>query len=368
MGRVKLLLPKSLNQKSRKKLKGLYKNTIKSPFLVNNIENTYFVAIPGFIDYHLHLGSSATFKFPRNLRKYIELEENLWKTPKSQKNREKFERLTALLSISSGVTEIYTIRGFNLRKKFPLKVGIPIVAGSYLSTFFGKIDKLINDSRNSTYIFIHSLYRTGMVQIKEALKMAEKYDLNVFMHFMENPWEREYIERKFNTGPLKVLKKFDFPPKKTYLIHCTFLTADEIDELIDEGYRLVLCPYSNLNFSKKLPEIDPELFYDGVRDGKILFGSDGIGNGRSTLVENVKLAMLYYGFPYDKISKIRGLISPHGLQIYGISKLIKIQKFDEAVQWILSSSQRPILTAYSVENSIYLVSGGSNPIKTSTYF
>ena len=354
MKEVKLLLPKFVNQEPRKIFRKIYRkiSEVLSPL---NGKSTYFIAIPGFIDYHLHLGSCATFTFPRNLERYIKLEETLWRTPEDQKKRKEIEKLMVSLSLSSGVTEIYAVRGFDLKKeeKFPIKTGIPVVAEGYLSSFFEKVNELIFDSKNSPYIFIHSVYRTKEIQIKRALKIAEEHNLNVFMHFMENSWEREYIARRFNVeNPIEALRKLNFVPEKTYLIHCTFLKADELEELIEKGYKIVLCPYSNLNFNRKIPKIDEKVFYEGVISGKILFGSDGIGNGRSTLVENVKLATLYYGFPYTDLDKMKGLLSSCGLQIYEIDEPIKVNKFIEAMQWIMSSPSKPAIIAYTIEDEI----------------
>jgi 5-methylthioadenosine/S-adenosylhomocysteine deaminase len=115
----------------------------------------------------------------------------------------------------------------------------------------------------------HSLYALDTSGLEEISKLARKYELPVSMHFMERGDERGLVRRRHGCSPIEILKRNRLINRRLISIHNLFLDKDESGILRKAGASLVFCPGSNRRLHGRLPDLS------GVRHyKKVGYGTD----------------------------------------------------------------------------------------------
>ena len=152
------------------------------------------------------------------------------------------------------------------------------------------IEKYNNKYDNITLnLGIHGLYTINTNYIRECMKIAEKENLNIHMHFCENSKEVEDIKNIYNKLPIEVLEE-EFNTNKVLLAHCVKLNEEEIKRIAKmRNVSIVHCPVSNLKLGCGVANIT-EMIKNGIN---VALGSDGQGSGCSLdMFEEMKYAAL----------------------------------------------------------------------------
>ena len=239
---------------------------------VTSYENS--VIYPGFINPHTHLEFSAN-RATLELGDFIEWLYSVFKyREKLINNLNEFTLEEAIEQmLLSGITTFGAISSFGLDMQTCKESKLRVV---YFNEIIGSsasmVDALFKDfkmrleeslelSDDSFYsaIAIHSAYSVHPFLLREVLKIAKEKNLLVTTHFLESPYEREWLESGsgkfrelfenfFNTStPLTTIDEFlnAFKGIKTLFTHCTQATKEEIKKINKENNYIIHCPRSN---------------------------------------------------------------------------------------------------------------------------
>lgn len=122
---------------------------------------------------------------------------------------------------------------------------------------------------------IHGLYTASAQCVEKAIALAEKYGLNVHMHFCENSTEVKQIQERYNVDvPSEVLKKY-FSDVNTILAHCVKLNDADFETLKHLHINVSHCPVSNLKLGCGVADI-AKMLENGIN---VSLGTDGQGSG-----------------------------------------------------------------------------------------
>ena len=142
-----------------------------------------------------------------------------------------------------------------------------------------ELEELINSGIIADNITInvgpHALYTCSEEYLKKVVCLAEKYSLNIQMHFCENSQEVIDIKRDYNVeNPVDVLEKY-FKNTNSILAHCVKLTDLDIEKMKKLELTVAHCPVSNLKLGCGIARIC-DLQMAGIN---VSLGTDGQGSG-----------------------------------------------------------------------------------------
>ena len=124
---------------------------------------------------------------------------------------------------------------------------------------------------------VHSLYTCTKDCVQKAVKLAQKYNTYIHMHFAENSTELEDIEKLHNTEiPINILVEY-FKEIDIVLAHCVKIKKEEIKKLREINSSVAHCPVSNLKLGCGIAPIK-EYLEQGVN---VALGTDGQGSGNN---------------------------------------------------------------------------------------
>lgn len=157
-----------------------------------------------------------------------------------------------------------------------------------------ELEKLINKYKDKYDLLtfnvgVHGLYTNSLESVDKSIELANKYNLNINMHFCENSKELEDVKNLNNDTPINILKD-KFQNNKTLLAHAVKLTEEEIDEISKmNNISISHCPISNLKLGCGIAKIN-YMLKKGIN---ISIGTDGQGSGSNLdLFESMKFTAL----------------------------------------------------------------------------
>lgn len=157
-----------------------------------------------------------------------------------------------------------------------------------------ELEDLINKYNNkyeniNVNVGIHGLYTTSKECVEKAVRLANKYNLYVHMHYAENTKEIEDIKKMHKTDyPTGLLEEY-FKGINLVLAHCVKIDENDITKLDKEFTNVAHCPVSNLRLGCGIAKI--KSFLDnGIN---VSLGTDGQGSGSNLdMFETMKCAAL----------------------------------------------------------------------------
>ena len=157
-----------------------------------------------------------------------------------------------------------------------------------------ELEDLINKYNNkyeniNINVGIHGLYTTSRECVEKAVKLAQKYNLYIHMHFAENSKEIEDIKKMHKTDyPIDLLNEY-FKGINLVLAHCVKMDEEDIKKLDKEFVNVAHCPVSNLRLGCGVAKINSFL-KNGIN---VSLGTDGQGSGSNLdMFETMKYAAL----------------------------------------------------------------------------
>lgn len=277
------------------------------------LEAKKMVVLPGLINMHNHIWSSII----RGLRategmKIDDLLKTSWAMQESMEQDQFYAGalLTCAENIKNGVTAVAehtypfhrleaaesTLKAFEetgIRAAFArgiMTIGYePICEDS--DTAFRATARLIERYRNpmvQIMIAPVSFRQAEPDDYRKARELAEKYKVRLYTHVAETHQEIEGIKSKTGKRPIEFLHELGFTGHDVTLVHCVYLSDEEIELLAKSGTSVVHCPSNNMKLAKGVTAV-PKLLAAGVRVG---LGTDSPSTGRQDMLAEISAEVL----------------------------------------------------------------------------
>ncbi len=267
------------------------------------IECKNVLAVPAFVNAHLHLGETLF----RGRVNGLDLEGYLKETERINRlNRHHADKmhnlasnLTLLQTIKSGTGTISAARGFSAVGLSGLRgrLGVPLMKSDKLKdiyTHFAEQFKNLrkthqNNQRISVDLWVHSLNYIEEQDLELCASLKELYpDVLFTIHIAETKKQHAEIMEKFGQSEVQVLDHYGLLDKNCALVHCIWLEPQDFGLIKERDASVILCPVSNIQLKSGTPDIH------SIREQEINYaiGTDGLATGDSaSLLENAKFSM-----------------------------------------------------------------------------
>ena len=267
------------------------------------------VIMPGFINSHIHFGEYYLKGYDNNYgtKKYIEYAENFNELNKKYKEeiRTSSSIITAYEAIKYGQTTLMGIRGWDCLEKYKIRLymGYPFMLsnklGDYSINAFEKYEKLKITNLNNYYIFIHSLLTVDEKILKEISNYIKNNKVFLAIHLSETKEEEKLIKKKYGMSSIEVLKTNNLLSSRTMLVHCCYISEEDIRIIKKYNCSISINPNSNLKLNNKIPNIKK---LDGIN---ICIGTDGVATNDSlNIIDSLKAIGLLYRIKDSELIKM----------------------------------------------------------------
>ena len=164
------------------------------------------------------------------------------------------------------------------------EMGMPVVLGERLVDSKGQwvFDKdlkttemLLEKYKNHSFVKVsvapYSPYTVNKDNLIKAKELARKYDAIYQINVAETNEEVNNSIKEHNLTPIEYLESIGVLDEKTVLIHCVWLTDNDISIIAKNNCRVVHCPFSSLRLGSGVAPIE-KLLKAGVI---VALGTDG---------------------------------------------------------------------------------------------
>lgn len=135
----------------------------------------------------------------------------------------------------------------------------------------------------------HSLHAASPKTVAAALEVAERLDAPCHLHLAEAAYERDQIEERYGTTPVRLLASEGLLTERLVTIHTVWVDDEELDLLAESGAGVVHCPGANAFLGDGIARV-PEML---SRDIPIALGPDGgCANNRQSVFDEMRQATL----------------------------------------------------------------------------
>ena len=198
------------------------------------------------------------------------------------------------------------------------------------------LEKYKNNSLVKVSVAPHSPYTVNEQNLVKAKKLAKQYNTIYQIHVAESKEEFENSIGKHGLSPIGYLDKIGVLDEKTVLIHCVWLTDEDIQIIAQRNCSVVHCPLSNLKLGSGIAPI-AKLLEAGVT---VALGTDGsASSNRLDIWEAGKIAgLLQKGIncnptivPAKQIIK---MMTVNGMKVLGLEKVNNktIREIEEEIE------------------------------------
>lgn len=267
---------------------------------LKTLDATNKIVIPGLINGHMHFGEYFIRGYDNKLttEKYIEYAEefNLRNHELKEEIRIISTKIAILESLKYGSTTLMGLRGFDCAEQYGLRLymGYPLMKskklGNYIDNVKEKIKNLKNDGLNNYFIGLHSIKWVDEDILNTVSELFNSTDLKLSVHVCETEKEIIEINDKYKMTPIEVLNKYNLLNEKTLLVHCNYLSDNDINLIKKHNCSVVVCPNSNLKLKNKIADVEKLLSIEI----NVMIGTDGAAtNDNMNLIDSCKtLALL----------------------------------------------------------------------------
>jgi 5-methylthioadenosine/S-adenosylhomocysteine deaminase len=123
----------------------------------------------------------------------------------------------------------------------------------------------------------HSLYTCSPDLLKSAKNLADRYQVPLSMHFLENKTEAKELTEKFGKRATTFLKELGILDDRFIAFHCVVMDEDDIRLFADHGCKVVHNPESNMKLASGVAPISAML-QQGIIVG---LGTDGCASNNN---------------------------------------------------------------------------------------
>lgn len=289
------------------------------------IDGKNYLAMPGFVNTHTHVGMSLFRNFSDDVELMTWLNEKIW--PLEDKLIEQDVYWASLLShaemIMTGTTtfadmyyfEDQTIKALEKSKmRAQISRGLTLEDKNYKKIeenieLFKKYDNSQNGRINIAF-GPHAVYTTDKNYLKEINKYAKKYKMPIHIHLSETKTENTDCMKRFNQSPTEVFEECGIFDNKTIAAHGLYLSDKDLDILSKYDVSVVHNPSSNLKLSSG--------FLDCTR---VINKKINLAMGTDSSASNNNLSMIKEISLTSLVSKYN---NPQNLKAYDVLKMATI--------------------------------------------
>lgn len=289
------------------------------------IDGKNYLAMPGFVNAHTHVGMSLFRNFSDDVDLMTWLNEKIW--PLEDKLIEQDVYWASLLShaemIMTGTTsfaDMYYFEDQTIKALEKSKMRAQISRGLTLEDKdYTKIKENIDlfkkyeNSQNGRIDIAfgpHAVYTTDKNYLKEINKYAKKYNMPVHIHLSETKTENTDCMKRFNQSPTEVFEECGIFENKTIAAHGVYLSDKDLDILSKYDVSVVHNPSSNLKLSSG--------FLDCTR---VINKKINLAMGTDSSASNNNLSMIKEISLTSLVSKYN---NPQNLKAYDVLKMATI--------------------------------------------
>ena len=289
------------------------------------IDGKNYLAMPGFVNAHTHVGMSLFRNFSDDVDLMTWLNEKIW--PLEDKLIEQDVYWASLLShaemIMTGTTsfaDMYYFEDQTIKALEKSKMRAQISRGLTLEDKnYKKIEENIDlfkkyeNSQNGRIDIAfgpHAVYTTDKNYLKEINKYAKKYKMPIHIHLSETKTENTDCMKRFNQSPTEVFEECGIFENKTIAAHGVYLSDKDLDILSKYDVSVVHNPSSNLKLSSG--------FLDCTR---VINKKINLAMGTDSSASNNNLSMIKEISLTSLVSKYN---NPQNLKAYDVLKMATI--------------------------------------------
>lgn len=289
------------------------------------IDGKNYLAMPGFVNAHTHVGMSLFRNFSDDVELMTWLNEKIW--PLEDKLIAEDVYWASLLShaemIMTGTTsfaDMYYFEDQTIKALEKSKMRAQISRGLTLEyKNYKKIEENIDlfkkyeNSQNGRINIAfgpHAVYTTDKNYIKEINKYAKKYKMPIHIHLSETKTENTDCMKRFNQSPTEVFEECGIFENKTIAAHGVYLSDKDLDILSKYDVSVVHNPSSNLKLSSG--------FLDCTR---VINKKINLAMGTDSSASNNNLSMIKEISLTSLVSKYN---NPQNLKAYDVLKMATI--------------------------------------------
>lgn len=289
------------------------------------IDGKNYLAMPGFVNAHTHVGMSLFRNFSDDVDLMTWLNEKIW--PLEDKLIEQDVYWASLLShaemIMTGTTsfaDMYYFEDQTIKALEKSKMRAQISRGLTLEDKdYTKIKENIDlfkkyeNSQNGRIDIAfgpHAVYTTDKNYLKEINKYAKKYNMPIHIHLSETKTENTDCMKRFNQSPTEVFEECGIFENKTIAAHGVYLSDKDLDILSKYDVSVVHNPSSNLKLSSG--------FLDCTR---VINKKINLAMGTDSSASNNNLSMIKEISLTSLVSKYN---NPQNLKAYDVLKMATI--------------------------------------------
>lgn len=289
------------------------------------IDGKNYLAMPGFVNAHTHVGMSLFRNFSDDVELMTWLNEKIW--PLEDKLIEQDVYWASLLShaemIMTGTTsfaDMYYFEEQTIKALEKSKMRAQISRGLTLEDKnYKKIEENIDlfkkyensqDGRINIAFGPHAVYTTDKNYLKEINKYAKKYKMPIHIHLSETKTENTDCMKRFNQSPTEVFEECGIFENKTIAAHGVYLSDKDLDILSKYDVSVVHNPSSNLKLSSG--------FLDCTR---VINKKINLAMGTDSSASNNNLSMIKEISLTSLVSKYN---NPQNLKAYDVLKMATI--------------------------------------------
>ena len=271
------------------------------------IDGKNYLAMPGFVNAHTHVGMSLFRNFSDDVELMTWLNEKIW--PLEDKLIAEDVYWASLLShaemIMTGTTsfaDMYYFEDQTIKALEKSKMRAQISRGLTLEyKNYKKIEENID---------LFKKYENSQNGIKEINKYAKKYKMPIHIHLSETKTENTDCMKRFNQSPTEVFEECGIFENKTIAAHGVYLSDKDLDILSKYDVSVVHNPSSNLKLSSG--------FLDCTR---VINKKINLAMGTDSSASNNNLSMIKEISLTSLVSKYN---NPQNLKAYDVLKMATI--------------------------------------------
>ncbi|HDL18384.1 MAG TPA: 5'-deoxyadenosine deaminase [Bacteroidetes bacterium] len=261
------------------------------------VDASGLVAMPGFVQTHIHLCQTLFRNLANDLELLDWLRQRIWPLEAAH-NRASLAisaRLGLLELIKSGTTAILdmgSVRDTDIILQEVANSGLRASVGvTFMDGGEGVPQELSRPAAESIFYFkqlfpVWHGKKNGRIQLNLAPRfalscsenvlqdiagLAKEYDLLIHTHASENRKEVAFIREMYGLGNVAYYHKLGLTGKNLCLAHCIWLDDEEVDILAATGSNVLHCPSSNLKLASGIADI-PRFLDSGINCS---LGADG---------------------------------------------------------------------------------------------
>lgn len=126
-------------------------------------------------------------------------------------------------------------------------------------------------------VFAHSPYTCSPETLLQAKKLADKHGVRFFIHLAESHDEHKLIINPKGKTPLQHLDALGILDENCVLIHCIWLSDEDLEIIARQKTHIVLCPQSNYKLASGMSRAS-DMISRGISVG---LGTDGCASNNS---------------------------------------------------------------------------------------